>query len=72
MRRWWAIALCLLAGAVVNVLVAWGCDLWSTHTPYGGDRNAAWPVAVGPGVTPKPAHCVSRRGVGLTRHSGWR
>jgi hypothetical protein len=27
MRRWWLIVLCVLLGAVVNVLVAWAFDL---------------------------------------------
>lgn len=36
MERWWLkIPLLLLAGAIINVLVAWGCALWGGRPPVG-------------------------------------
>lgn len=75
MRRWRAILLCLLAGAVVNVLVAWRCARWPNARPADFsivyDWKAAergWPCPV-PDGWPAPMEAVRWRGRGFARDS---
>ncbi len=59
----------LLLGAVVNVLVAWGCACWSPSPPYERTRRAetAWSAPVPDDWPPLGRQSVDR-GFGLTEH----
>ena len=70
-RRLLMILLLLVAGAIVNVAVAWGCNRYiepaSNHpSPI---HNASWPVQV-PADWPKVCTAVRESGFGVSERNG--
>ncbi len=73
-RRLLIVAVFLLAGAVVNVAVAWGCVIWSkppTIVPGPFPVVEPWPAAV-PSEWPSPPYLLTTRtSVGVTDLTGF-
>ncbi len=64
-----AIAILLLAGAVVNAAVAWGCALWSENNLWFSETTLsaakAWPAYLVDANWPPPYIAVRREGLGF-------
>jgi len=56
-RRWYKLGIFVLAGAIVNVAVAWGCVLWSSDA---FERNPITTSGAWPGRVPSSWPAISR------------